>query len=49
MVKIQVRIVFLDEGVFLFHPVTNLVFDYNVPHNLVGKINLKDFKLIKTK
>ena len=48
MTKIKVRVVLLDEGVFLMHPETKLVFQYAAPHKLVGKIDFDRYKLIKT-
>ena len=48
MAKIQVRVIFLDEGVFLVHTASKLVFQYAAPHKLVGKIDFERFKLIKT-
>lgn len=48
MPKIQCKIVLLDEGIFLIHPITNLIYEYNKPHRLIGKIDIKKLKLIKS-
>ena len=49
MVKINVQIIFLEDGIYLFYPKTNLVFEYNKPHTLVGVMRMQEdnFKLIK--
>lgn len=47
MTKIKVRVVLLDEGVFLVHPESKLVFQYAAPHKLVGKIDFDRYKLIR--
>lgn len=51
MVKINVRIIFFEDEIYLFYPKTNLVFEYNKPHTLVGFMKIEEdgdtFKLIK--
>jgi hypothetical protein len=45
MAKIQVNIVILDEGVFLMHTETGLLFECVSPYSLVGRLNQKTKKI----
>ena len=46
--KIVVQIILLDNGTFLFHPKTHMVYEYKAPHNPVGRLDLKKFKIVKS-
>lgn len=39
MVKINVKIVLLEDGLYLFYPKTNTIFEYKYPHKIVGYID----------
>lgn len=48
MPKIRVEVVAFEDGVYLFHPKTKLVFEYSSPHRVVGKIEPEGFTFIKS-
>ena len=47
MTKIHVKIILLEEGLFLFHSKTNSVLEYNIPHKFIGKLDFDKSKIIK--
>ena len=38
MAKISVKVVLLDNGVFLLHEPTQALFSYKAPHTYIGKL-----------
>ena len=47
--KICVQVILVDNGTFLLNPQTCRVYDYKEPHNLVGKMDMSNFKLVHLK
>lgn len=45
--KIHVKYIILDEGEFLYEEISNNLYTCKPPHILVGKIDLKDFSIVK--
>ncbi len=46
--KVLVKYIVLEEGEFLYEESTLKLYTCKAPHVLVGKIDLKDFSVIKT-
>ena len=49
MAKIQVSIVILDDGVFLIHKETGLLFSCIEPYDIIGRYNKKTRKIERCK